>query len=127
MAGGTGRVAAATHPGTDLWRVRKLTGMTVRNTAGDDLGKVDDIMVSLKDGKIAYAWVAYGSRLTGSAKYFAVPWDALEMKSLTGKPTDVNFVLDVSRATLDSAAGHDKDRFPSEPDRQMFKRVFIKP
>ena len=119
-SGTKGNVAAYT--GTDLWRVRKLTGMNVKNTAGEDLGKVNDIMVSLKDGKIAYAWVAYGSRLTGSAKYFAVPWDAMEMKSLTGKPTDVNFVVDVSKATLDSAAGHDKDQLPSEPDRQMFKR-----
>lgn len=109
---------AASHADAGLWRVRKLTGMNVKNTTGEDVGKVNDIMVSLRDGKIAYAWVAYGSRLTGSAKYFAVPWDALEMKSLTGKPSDVNFVLDVSKATLDSAAGHDKDRFPSEPGRR---------
>jgi sporulation protein YlmC with PRC-barrel domain len=120
-AGETSRNFAA-YTGTDLWRVRKLSGMNVKNTAGEDLGKVNDIMVSLKDAKIVYAWVAYGSRLTGSAKYFAVPWDAMEMKSLTGKPTDVNFVVDVSKATLDSAAGHDKDQLPSEPDRQMFRR-----
>jgi len=121
MAGGTGRNVGA-YSSTDLWRVRKLTGMNVKNTAGEDLGKVNDIMVSLKDGKVAYAWLSYGSRLTGSAKYFAMPWDAMEMKSLTGKPSDVNFVADVSKATLDSAAGHDKDHFPSEADRQMFKR-----
>jgi sporulation protein YlmC with PRC-barrel domain len=121
MAGGVSRIAAA-YASTDLWRVRKLTGMNVKNTAGEDVGKVNDIMVSLKDGKIVYAWLAYGSRLTGSAKYFAVPWDAMEMKSLSGKPTDVNFVVDVTKATLDSAAGHDKDHFPSEADKQMFKR-----
>jgi sporulation protein YlmC with PRC-barrel domain len=121
MAGGSGRDVGAGRASHDLWRVRKLTGMNVKNTANEDLGKVSDIMVSLKDGKVAYAWLAYGSRLTGSAKYFAVPWDAMEMKSLTGKPTDVNFIVDVSKATLDGAAGHDKDHFPSEADRQMFK------
>jgi len=121
-SGGSSRDAGAGHASTDLWRVRKLTGMNVKNTTGEDLGKVNDIMVSLKDGKVAYAWLAYGSRLTGSAKYFAVPWDAMELKTLTGKPTDVNFVVDMSKATLDSASGHDKDHFPSEADRQMFKR-----
>jgi sporulation protein YlmC with PRC-barrel domain len=121
-SGGSGRDAGAGHAGTDLWRVRKLIGMNVKNATGEDLGKVDDVMVSLKDAKIVYAWLVYGSRLTGSAKYFAVPWDALQMKALTGKPGDVNFVLDVPKATLDSAAGHTKDAFPSEPDRQMFRR-----
>ncbi|HTK74290.1 MAG TPA: PRC-barrel domain-containing protein [Gemmataceae bacterium] len=121
-AGGSSRDAGAGHASKELLRVRKVIGMNVKNTSGEDLGKVDDVMVSLKDAKIVYAWLSHGSRLTGSAKYFAVPWDAMEMKSLTGKPTDVNFVLDVTKATLDSAAGHAKDPFPSEPDRQMFKR-----
>src|SRR5436309_10642887 len=70
VAGGATRSAAA-YTSTDLWRVRKVTGMNVKNTAGEDLGKVNDGMVSLKDGKVMYAWLAYRSRLTGSAKDFA--------------------------------------------------------
>lgn len=118
----SGTSLAASPATTELWRIRKLTGMNVKNTAGEDIGKVGDIMVSLKNAKVVYSWMSYGSRLTGTAKYFAVPCDAMELKSLTGKPSDVNFVVDVSRSALDSAAGHDKDHFPSEPDKTIFKR-----
>src|SRR6476660_2136286 len=92
------RDVGASRANTELWRVRQITGMTVKNTAGEDLGKVSDVMVSLKDAKVVVVALQYGSRLTASAKYFAVPWDALEMKTLTGKPSDVSFVLDVSKA-----------------------------
>ena len=108
------------HP--DQWRVSKITGMAVKNTAGESLGKVNDVMVSLKGAKVVYVALAYGSTLAGSAKYFAVPWDALELKSLSGKPTDVTFVLDVTKATLDSASGYDKNSWPTEADAKMFKR-----
>src|SRR5438552_1904394 len=104
-----------------IFKASALNGIPFRNAKNENLGKLEDLVVN-KDGKVMYGWLAYGSRLTGSAKYFAVPWDAMEMKTLTGKPTDVNFVVDVGKATLDSASGHDKDHFPSEPDRQMFKR-----
>jgi sporulation protein YlmC with PRC-barrel domain len=107
---------------TDLWRVSKITGMAVKNTTGEDLGKVNDVMVSLKNAKVVYVALAYGSTLAGTAKYFAVPWDALEMKALTGKTTDVTFVLDVSKATLDASAGYDKNDWPTEADTKMFKR-----
>jgi sporulation protein YlmC with PRC-barrel domain len=118
----SGTSLAASPSTTELWRVRKLTGMNVKNTAGEDLGKISDIMVSLKNAKVVYSWMSYGSRLTGTAKYFAVPCDAMEMKSLTGKPADMAFVVDVSKSALDSAAGHDKDHFPSEPDKTVFKK-----
>src|SRR5262245_3974256 len=120
MPSGTS-LAPGGQSATELWRIRKLTGMNVKNTAGEDLGKVSDIMVSLKNAKVAYTWMSYGNRLTAT-KYFAVPCDAMELKSLTGKPTDMAFVVDVSKSALDSAAGHNKDRFPSEADATIFKR-----
>jgi sporulation protein YlmC with PRC-barrel domain len=122
MAHDSTRDAGAGKADTDLWRVRKITGMTVKNTAGEDLGKVNDVMVSLKDAKVVYVALAYGSTLTGNAKYFAVPWNALELKTLTGKPSDVTFVLDVAKSALDTAAGFDKNNWPTEPDTRMFRR-----
>jgi len=106
----------------EVWRVSKITGMSVKNRAGENLGKINDVMVSLKDAKVVFAALAYDVAGTTTAKYFAVPWEAMEVKSVTGKPTDVSMVLDVPRSTLDAAPGYDKNNWPGEPDTKMFKR-----
>jgi len=121
-----GHDAARTTTGSrtehaDQWRVSKIIGLPVKNNAGEDLGKVNDVMVSLKNAKIVYVAVQHGGTLSGGAKYFAVPWDVMAIKPLS-KPTDVNVVLDVSKATLDGAPGYDQKNWPTEPDRQMFRR-----
>ena len=37
-----------------------LTGNRVRNEAGEDLGKVDGIMIDIPSGRIAYAVLSFG-------------------------------------------------------------------
>ena len=54
-----------------------LTGDKVRNAAGEDLGKVDEIMIDITSGKIAYAVLSFGGILRMGNKLFAVPWGAL--------------------------------------------------
>src|ERR1700721_1358896 len=40
-----------------------LTGDRVRNTAGDDLGKIEEIMIDLASGRVAYAVLSFGGFL----------------------------------------------------------------
>ena len=40
-----------------------VVGSPVRNTEGKDIGKVKQLLINLKDGKIAYAVVARGGIL----------------------------------------------------------------
>jgi sporulation protein YlmC with PRC-barrel domain len=105
-----------------LFRLSSLMGLNVKNTAGEGVGEVNDVMVSLKDGKVVYAALQYGSRLGGTAKYFAVPWEAFEVKSLTGDPGKTTFVLDVPKATLESNPGYDRNNWPTAPNTTLFKK-----
>lgn len=54
-----------------------LSGDTVRNAAGDDLGSVKEIMVDIPSGRVAYAVLSFGGFLGMGDKLFAVPWSAL--------------------------------------------------
>ena len=48
---------------SDYHRVRAasaLTGDRVRNRAGEDLGKIEEIMIDLPGGRVAYAVIAFG-------------------------------------------------------------------
>src|ERR1035437_8694811 len=56
-----------------------LAGDSVRNSAGEDLGKVNELMVDIPSGRIAYAVLSFGGILGMGNKLFAVPWSALRV------------------------------------------------
>jgi hypothetical protein len=88
-----------------------LTGDSVRNTAGDDLGKIEEIMIDLESGRVAYAVLSFGGFLGIGDKLFMVPW-----RAMTVDQSAHEFVLDVPRALLDKAPGFDKDNWPDMAD-----------
>lgn len=88
-----------------------LAGDRVRNTAGEDLGKIEEIMVDIHSGRVAYAVLSFGGFLGMGNKLFAVPWHAL-----TVDLENHEFVLDVSRETLENAPGFDKSDWPDMAD-----------
>ena len=88
-----------------------MTGDSVRNLAGDDLGKVQDIMLDVDDGSIAYAVLSFGGFLGMGEKLFAVPWKALVLVQ-----DEEHFLLDVDKEVLEDAPGFDKDNWPDFSD-----------
>ena len=96
-----------------------LAGDKVRNAAGEDLGKVDEIMIDIASGKIAYAVLSFGGILRMGNKLFAVPWGALRVDE-----DEKCFILDVDKKTLESAPGFDKDNWPDMADTTMMNRIY---
>lgn len=88
-----------------------LTGDRVYNRAGDDLGKLTDIMIDVSSGRIAYGVLSFGGFLGLGDKLFAVPWRRLSLEE-----DNKRFVLDVSKETLERAPGFDKDNWPDMTD-----------
>jgi len=90
-----------------------ITGDRVRNGKGEHLGKIEDIMLDVPTGRIAYAVLSFGGFMGIGDKLFAVPWSALRID--TGEH---EFVLDVDKSTLESAPGFDKSDWPdmAQPD-----------
>src|SRR6188768_1659113 len=83
----------------------------VKNTAGEDLGKIEDLMVDLDSGRIAYAVLSFGGFLKMGNKLFAIPWQAL-----TADTINKVFVLNVDKSVLENALGFDKDNWPDMAD-----------
>jgi sporulation protein YlmC with PRC-barrel domain len=95
-----------------------LAGDRVRNAAGEDLGKVEQIMLDVPRGRIAYAVLSFGGFLGIGDKLFAVPWSALKLD--TGEH---EFILDVSKETLENAPGFDKNNWPDMADAAFQARI----
>jgi len=96
-----------------------LTGDSVRNSAGEDLGKIDEIMIDIPSGKIAYAVLSFGGILGMGNKLFAVPWSALKVDE-----DEKCFILDLNKKTLESAPGFDKDNWPDMADTTWGSEVY---
>lgn len=88
-----------------------LAGDRVRNAAGEHLGKVEEIMIDLASGRVAYVVVSFGGFLGIGDKLFAVPWRALRVDE-----GEHQFILDVDRKTLENAPGFNKDNWPDMAD-----------
>lgn len=95
-----------------------LTGDKVVNRAGENLGKIDDIMIDVREGRIGYAVLSFGGVLGMGDKLFAVPWNSLELDS-----DNKEFVLDLDKEMLENAPGFDKDNWPDFSDREWGTQV----
>lgn len=89
-----------------------LAGDDVRNVAGEDLGKIDEIMIDIPSGRIAYAVLSFGGFLGLGDKLFAVPWSALKVDE-----DEKCFILNVDRRTIEQAPGFNKDNWPDMSDQ----------
>jgi sporulation protein YlmC with PRC-barrel domain len=84
-----------------------LIGDKVVNEAGEDLGKVEEIMLHVPSGRIAYAVLSFGGFLGMGDKLFAIPWEALKLNE-----ESKCFVLGVDKERLKNAPGFDKNNWP---------------
>ena len=103
-----------TNPDNKFRRVLSastLSGNSVRNTAGDNLGTIDEIMIDIPTGRVAYAVLSFGGFLGMGDKLFAVPWSALKVDE-----DEKCFILNVDKPTIEAAPGFDKDNWPNMSD-----------
>jgi len=96
-----------------------LKGDPVRNSAGEDLGKIEEFMIDLETGRVAYAVLSFGGFLGMGDKLFAVPWSALTLNT-----EEHEFLLNVDKEVLKKAPGFDKDNWPDMADRAWGAGVF---
>ena len=90
-----------------LLKASNLIGKRVQSTEGKKLGDVKDLVIDPVEGDIQYVVLDFGGFLGLGDKYFAVPWEALQ---LTEDQKAV--VLDVSKKDLKQAPGFDKNNWP---------------
>ena len=55
----------------------KVQGTNLYNGAGEDLGKIEDVMLDKATGKVAYAVVTFGGFLGMGKERRALPWSVL--------------------------------------------------
>ena len=103
------------------FRSSKLVGMGVKNSKGEDLGKIEDLVIDER-GHVRYAAISFGGFLGFNNKYFAVPWRALKVKHDAGSSSH-HVELNVTKEYLDAAHGFPSDKWPDFADPEMNKKI----
>ncbi len=96
-----------------------LIGDPVVNARGEDLGKLEEIMVHIDSGKIAYAVLSFGGFIGIGDKLFAIPWEALSLDE-----DNKQFILDIDKEKLEHAPGFDKDHWPDMADPTWGNQIY---
>lgn len=96
-----------------------LINTPVVNNAGEDLGKIEELMLDLSSGRVNYAVLSFGSFLGMGGKFFAIPWEALTVDRVKKK-----VVLNVDKKVLENAPGFDKDNWPKTTDHTWLVDVY---
>ena len=96
-----------------------LEGNDIKNSAGEDLGKLEDIMLDTENGRIAYGVVSFGGFLGLGDKLFAVPWSAFDVDT-----SEKCLRLEVDKQRMEQAEGFDKDDWPDFANRAWATKVY---
>lgn len=105
-------------PGPEIMAASSFEGETVVNNQGETVGEIEEVMLDVRAGRIAYAVMSVGGFLGIGEKYFAIPWRAFTMDT-----DNHRFILDVDKDRLNNAPGFDKDHWPSMADQSWATQV----
>ena len=90
MTTGTGHTSAI--------RASKVIGTTVKDSAGERLGKVEDLVLDKQSNSILFGVMGFGGVLGMGEKYHPVPWAALDYDK------DANaYVINLTKEQLKAA------------------------
>ncbi|HAT1872885.1 TPA: PRC-barrel domain-containing protein [Legionella pneumophila] len=89
-------------------KASEVTGVDVKNLTGEDLGKINEVVIDKARGKVSYLVLNFGGILGFGNKFFAIPWNMF-----TYNEEEDCFILDLDKERLKDAPGFDKDNWPN--------------
>ena len=89
-------VTASGH--TSAIRAKKVIGTAVKDTSGNKIGVIEDVVLDKQSNNIMFAVVGFGGFLGMNEKYHPLPWETLEYDEDEGA-----YVVSYSRAQLEAA------------------------
>jgi len=107
----------STHP--NVLSTSAVIGDSIVNRTGENLGKIEELMLDLEMGRVAYAVLSLGGVPGMNDKLFAVPFEALKLDA-----TREHFTLDVDKDKLRNAPSFDKNNPPKASDRTWGSEVY---
>jgi sporulation protein YlmC with PRC-barrel domain len=112
------RGSAMSNMAVQQRRVTHLTGMTVKNAEGQDLGDIEDFVIDVPNGQLVYTVISFGGVAGIGERYAAVPARVVNLQ-----PRNNMAVLNATRQNLESVAFKPSE-FPDMSSREYTQRIY---
>ena len=89
----------------------RLVNLTVKNDAGKQIGRCEDVVFDRQTGQIRYLALSFSNLGTGS-KLFAVPFGSVAFSSETNQPRAQHLICNVDQSELNRHQGFGQDNWP---------------
>jgi sporulation protein YlmC with PRC-barrel domain len=96
---------------SNVWLASGLIHDRVRNSTGQDLGKIEDLAIDPVSGQIRYAILSFGGFLPTSDKLYPIPWSMLRIA-----PSRDYMLFDIERERFSRAPAYDRGTWPNMSD-----------
>lgn len=93
-------------------RVGELIGREIRNTRGDRLGVVNEIVIDDESGRIAYVVVGDGAASEAQSRLWVVPWDVLSSQRDSSGSGKTAYEMEIDRERIAGAPGFSRNEWP---------------
>ena len=100
-------------PEGTLLRSQFLFTYRVKSPQGEDLGKIEEVMIDMDLKRVAYAVLSFGGFLGVGNKWVPVPWDALALL-----PDEKVLVLNIDKEKIQKAPNFEPATLPDLANRQ---------
>lgn len=99
-------------------KASEVTGVEVKNSAGENLGKVNEVVIDKAHGNVSYLVLDFGGFLGFGNKFFAIPWNVF-----TYNEVEDCFMLDLNKEQLKDAPGFDKNDWPNFTSPNVLRTI----
>ena len=105
--------ASPAVPDAVLLQSKTLFEYRVKSPQGEDLGKIEEVMIDMEIGRVAYAVLSFGGFLGLGNKWVPVPWDAVVLRS-----DEKVLLLNIDKDKLQKAPNFEGTSLPELANRQ---------
>jgi sporulation protein YlmC with PRC-barrel domain len=103
----------------NVHKANDVIGMKVKNVNNEDLGKIDNVMVDLPNGRVVYAILSPDSSLNLGDNLYALPPEAFTLSS-----DHKNLVSDLNKDKLSGAPHFAKNQWPNLSNPAFASKVY---
>jgi sporulation protein YlmC with PRC-barrel domain len=96
-----------------LLRNKTLFEYRVKSPQGEDLGKIEEVMIDMEMGRVAYAVLSFGGLWGLGSKWVPVPWDAVVLR-----PDEKVLLLKIEKEKIEKAPNFEAATLPELANRQ---------
>jgi sporulation protein YlmC with PRC-barrel domain len=108
-----GQATPSPMPEATLLRSSTLFSYRIKSPQGEDLGKIEEVMIDMEIKRIAYAVLSFGGFWGLGDKWVPVPWDALVFKA-----DEKVLILNIEKEKLQKAPNFERATLPELANRQ---------